>query len=375
MNTSNNQLDRPLGAGQLLLLAQAKQIAELTEQCKALTALVAASGGGRGPRRPRPPAVERLRRGELETYAFEHYLPGRNHSPDSAVAEITRDLFTKINLCFPRRPLLAEVRDEWVERFRNWLASRRGDGFSAATANKYLRQLRAIANHAARKKLIRPLAPLDFLKQRPREVDPLAPEQLAALEAVARGLDGFLSAPAGAPVPLSVFWTAWLLVFEKFGSRVTATMLARRADYDSATQSILLRAETQKQRADQRIALPPRAAAAVERLLASHDSPSIFGCWPFDPPSRNGRRKWKTLANHFRRLLAEPAGVALPKYVVFHLFRHTAATLCEEAGGNPQELLGHSSPAITRIYTRKSKRNICRQSLCIPDADPQRALF
>jgi len=364
--------DLSMTPGQLLILQQANQIASLVDQNKQLTSLLAAAGaGGRGPKRPRDPEKSRLRRLELETYSLEHYLPGMNHTASSAVAEITRDLFAKINACNPdRRPLVRDVRDPWVERFRNWLASQVGPRFSPATANKYLRQLRSIYNYAVTKKLLRPLAPIDFLKEKARDVEPLTPEQLAALE----GLAGRLPGKVGS-VAASVFWTAWLLVFEKFGSRVTATMLARRSDYDRETRSVLLRAETQKQSQDQRIALPPRAAAAVERLLASHDHELIFGCWPYDPPPKEGRRKWKILANHFRRRLAEPAGITLPKYVVIHLFRHTAATLCEDAGGNPQELLGHASAATTKIYTRKSRKRICRQSLCIPDADPQQLLF
>lgn len=366
--------------GQLLLLQQAKQIIDLTAANRRLTEMVAQAmaapsgpsfSGPRGPREPRDPEKRRIRGLALEQYAADFYLPGTNHSPESAVAEITRDLFTKINACFAdQKPLLRDVSDSWVERFRNWLASRIGPRFSPATANKYLRQLRSIYNFAVNKKLLRPLAPIDFLKEKARDVEPLTSEQLAALEGIAGRLPGKVGAVAAA-----VFWTAWLLVFEKFGSRVTATMLARRSDYDRDTRSILLRAETQKQDQDQRIALPPRAAAAVERLLSSHDHELIFGCWPFDPPPKDGRRKWKTLANHFRRLLAEPAGIALPKYVVIHLFRHTAATLCEDAGGNPQELLGHASAATTKIYTRKARKRICRQSLCIPDVDSQKLLF
>jgi integrase len=372
---------RPLDAGQMLVLQQARQIASLVEANRQLTAIAVSAGtGSRGPKRPSDPRREKMRGLEFEVYAFECYLPGTNHATDSAVAEICRDLFVRINSCFPfRRPLLRDVNDRWIERFRNHLAMRIGERFSPATANKYLRQLRAIANYAARKRLIRRPAEIDFLKQPERDVPPLSLQQLAALEAQARNLSGFLSrSPFTGPksqIPLAIFWTALLMVLARVGSRITATMLARREDYDRETRSLLLRAETQKQGRDQQIALPPRAAAAVERLLEAHDHALIFGCWPHDPPPRRGRRKWKTLAGHFRRLLAEPAGIALPRRMVFHIFRHTAATLCKDHGGDPQELLGHASPATTRIYTRRARRTICRQSLVIPDPDPQQALF
>jgi integrase len=368
--------------GEILLLQQVQQNAALLEQCKSLTSLLevkekqlaSLAAGSRGGLPADPdwddPQREKLRGMTLEQYAFEHYLPGTNHTTASAVAEITQDLFGKINACFAEKPLLRDVRDSWVETFRNWLLSRVGAGFSKATANKYLRQLRSIYNYAAKKKLLHSLSSIDFLDETPREVEPLTPDQLAALENQAGMQTGMIGRVASA-----VFWTAWLLVFEKLGSRVTATMLCRRSDYDFATRSILFRAETQKQGKDQRIALPPRAAAAVERLLAAHDHERIFGCWPHDPPLKSGRRKWRTLARHFRERIAKPAGVTLPKWVVIHVFRHTAATMCEDNGGNAQELLGHSSPKTTKIYTRKSRRRICKQSLCIPDADPQRLLF
>ena len=122
-------------------------------------------------------------------------------------------------------------------------------------------------------------------------------------------------------------------------------MLSRRTDYDPAARALLLRKENQKQNKDQRIALPPRAAVAVERLLEAHGHDRIFGVWPFDPPEKStGRRKWRVLSKRFKQLLVGPAGLTLPKGVATRQFRRTAATIVEENGGNAQELLGRRGP-------------------------------
>jgi integrase len=176
-------------------------------------------------------------------------------------------------------------------------------------------------------------------------------------------------------VAADAWWTAWVLVAARLGCRITAQMLVERHDYDPQSRSLLLRRENQKQKRDQRIALPPRAAEAVERLLAAHHDPLIFP-WPHDPPLKNGRRKWKTLSAHLVKRLLTPSGLSLPKGVKTRQFRRTAATIVAENGGNAQELLGHSSPRTTERYKDRRRRPICRQSLCIPDGTaPQKRLF
>jgi len=386
--SSFSPVDQIPSAGQLLLLQQAQQNAALAEQCKALADLLRekeqaiqerdkqlAGLAVRSGMPPDPgwgdPEKEKLRGLYLEQYAWEHYLPGTNHTTSSAVAEITHDLFTKINACFAEKPLLRDVRDSWVETFRNWLASQIGPRFKTPTANKYLRQLRAIYNYAVRKKVLRSLSPIDFLEENEPEINAWTPEENARVEEQARKQTGMVG-----PVPASVFWTAWALVFQKLGSRVTATMLSGRKDYDPGERALTLIRRNQKQKRDQRIILPTRAAAAVERLLAAHDHELIFGVWPFDPPvKKDGRRKWKVLSKHFEERLVKPAGLELQKGVKTRQLRRTAATICDENGGNPQELLGHSSPKTTELYKDKRRRRACRQSFFIPDADPQLTLF
>lgn len=347
-----------------------------------LLALALMAGGtkqsGRG---GRPPAGrERLRSMTLRRFVAEHYLPERNHRPGGPTAELTGELLERLLAATGREAAVGELDFGFLRRFRAWLAGQIASGLSPATANLRLRQLRAVWNHAARWqwtdqgkrwRIVKPPPPMEFFEEAEPDVDAWTLEENARIERQARALEGMVGT-----VPASVFWTAVALVFQKLGSRVNATMLAAREHYNPTDKTLLLVKKNQKQKQDQRIVLPPRAAAAVEKLLSAHDHPLIFGCWPYDPPlPRTGRRKWRVFTKHFMRLLVVPAGLSLPKGVRLRQFRRTAATICEENGGNPTELLGHSSPKITERYKDRKRRRACRQSLYIPDADPQRTFF
>jgi integrase len=252
---------------------------------------------------------------------------------------------------------------------------------SPATANIRLRQLRAIWNHAARWhwpdtgrkwRIVKRPPPMQFFTEVETEVNAWTIAQLAAIEEQARKQVGHVGTSLA-----NVFWTALHLLFSRIASRETATLLARREDYNPEARTIRLRAETQKQRQDQSFVLPQGVATAIDRLLASHDHPLIFGCWPYDPPVKStGRRKWRVLENHWKKRLVFPAGLSLQKGVGLRQYRRSGATICDENGGNAQELLGHSSPKTTeRHYKDRKRKRACRQSLFIPDASPQQLLF
>lgn len=368
-------------AGQILLLQQAQQLASLTDQCKTLTTmLAAAAAAGRGPKRPKTPEQKRLLGLTLREFCRQSYLPDRHHAPKGPTAELAEATLDKLRAALGRDVLVAETDHGMLRRLQAWLAARVAGGMSPATANLHLRQLRAIWNHAARWqwtdagkrwRTIKPPPPMPFFPEAELEVNAWTPEELSLIEARARKLTGEVGG-----LPADVFWAAWALVIQKIGCRITAMMMARRDDYDRDARAILLRRENQKQKRDQRIALPPSACAAVERLLAAYDGERIFGCWPFDPPNKTtGRRHWRVLTQHFERLLVEPAGLTLQKGVKTRQFRRTAATIVDEQGGNAQELLGHASGKTTERYKDRKRRPICRQSLLIPDADRQQRLF
>ena len=330
---------------------------------------------------PLDPERNRLRAMTLRAFCRECYWPGKNHSPTGPTAELSTDTLNRLRDCFGRELAVGELKYGALRAFRQWLGEKIAAGMSPATANRHLRQLRAIWNFAARPRWTneglrwrptKPPPPMEFFREPETDVDAWTPDQLALIESRARSLTGMVG-----NVPARVFWPAWALVQQKIGCRITAMMLTRRGDYDSAAKALLLRRENQKQKKDQRIALPARTAAAIEELLAAHDGELIFGCWPFDPPNRStGRHHWPVLSSHFERLLVTPIGLKLEKGVKTRQFRRSAATIVEENGGNAQELLGHANRKTTERYKDRKRGPICRQSLLIPDGAPaQRMLF
>jgi integrase len=374
---------------QSLLLLQALQHATPrrkssgSTQIDPATLLLLAStlqgGGKRG--ETTIPERTRLRKMTLRGFCRSHYLPERHHAPTGPTASLTDEFLSRSLACFGRELLLRELTAGTLRELRTWFSSQIEKGMSPATANLRLRQLRAIWNHAAKRRYldsgrpwrpVKPPPPIEFFPEEDPEINAWTPEQLDALDRQALAQVGTVGG-----VDAAVFWVAFERVFRSMGSRVTATMLVRREDYDCTSRAIWLRKENQKQKRDQRIALPPGTAAAVERLLAAHSCETIFGCWPFDPPLRKtGRRKWKVLTKHFEQRLVKPAGLTLQKGVKTRQFRRTAATIVEENGGNAQELLGHRDRKTTDRYKDPKRRPICRQSLLIPDSPPpQLTLF
>ena len=341
------------------------------------TLLTLAAAVGSGPKKPTSPEKrERMRvRGmTLARYASEHFFPERNHKPLGATALLTCNALARMAECYSREITLKEATPGLINDFRNWMARQIASGaaYGSVTANKHLRHLRSLLNHAARNRLIRRIPPINFLAEPDHEVDAWEAHELEKIETQARKQIGMVG-----DVPASLFWTAWALVAQKIGCRITAQMLTRRQDYDPVERVLLLRRSTQKQKKDQRVALTPRAAEAVEKLIAAHDHEAIFGSWPYDPPLKSGTHKWKVLAKHFEEELVKPAGLSLKKGVKTRQFRRSAATIVQENGGNAQELLGHASPKTTELYLSKDpkRRKVCRQSLLITDASPQKFLF
>ncbi len=337
-----------------------------------LALALAAAGNGQVPGGNDTKHTKKARRLKgilLRQWVSEVYLPAYRHRPLGATASLIGDCLTKLEASLGRPATLFDCRVTSVDRFRQWLAGEaQGGRIRPATANKHLRHLRAVVNFAAKKRLAKRLPAIEFLEENLSEVTAWTPEEVRRLKEQARQLSGTV-----AGVPAAIWWSAWLEVLSSIGSRITATMLARRADYSKGT--LLLRRENQKQKKDQRLALPPRAAVAVERLLASHQDDRIFP-WPHDPGWPGRPRKWKCLMAHFQRLLVAPAGLALPKGVKSRQFRRTVATLVDERQGDAQKLLGHSSPRITERYKDRRRMPVCREALRLAEsAETQLELF
>ena len=346
-----------------------------------LLALLLASssnGGHGGPKKPDTPErrKRRAKRAMLLTdFCEQEYFPAKRKRPLSIGSRENSLLaLRRLRDCFAKDLTLREAVDPGTQtRFYDHLTSLvAGGSISAATANNNLRHLRAILGHAGKKKWATPPA-LELLVEEEHEVDAWDEVTLRRIRERAAGLSGSICLPTGAgrilplEIPAGTWWAAWAGALCSTGARITATMLARREDFTE--DALLLRAENQKQRKNQRFALPKGVSAAMRKLLKAHREPLIFP-WPFDPPDSNGLRKWRSLRRHFRQLLLAPLGIKLPKGVATKQFRRTAATIIDEKGGNATAQLGHSGEAVTRRYKDRKRMPVIRDGLLI-DSDPQ----
>lgn len=162
-------------------------------------------------------------------------------------------------------------------------------------------------------------------------------EQLRSLLVACRDASGVISG-----IPAGLFWRALILVLFDTGLRAAAAWSLRRAEVDLDARTIYVRAETQKQRADQLLRFSPQTAAA---LMEIWEPPRLL-LFPWD---RSPRMRYI----EYERLL-QRAGLPHGRRDKFQRIRRTTATLGLQygraAGFDPSRQLGHSSPEITRRH-------------------------
>ena len=321
------------------------------------------------------PRLQKSRYDERETalrgltvrcFVRDQYLAAKRLSV-STVA-ICNDLLGHLARC-RGETLVRDLGDKLLFSLRDYFLGLIADeDLGPATANKYLRQLKAIGNHAAKIRLLRTRLTFNaWLPEDKPKPKALTTEEYWRIGQAARAVNGLV-----ANVPAGVWWYAWYLTMSRIGNRLTALMLAKRGDYKHGI--LWLRAENQKQGEDQRLALPDYCHAAIEDLLAAHDGERLFP-WPWDVPKPGKRSTWKVLFRRFRKIL-DAADIDLKPGVLTRVFRQTAATMVESLGGSGAKLCGHSSPAVTKKhYLDPSRGPITREALLIPaDRPPQTQL-
>jgi integrase len=270
-----------------------------------------------------------------------------------------------------------DVTTELLYGFRDWFLDRVQDPnkpedaekISAYTANEYLRYLRAIGNHAAKQRLVRPIQFSNFFPQSEPDATAWTPAEIGRILDAARQVPGFVGRQAkhGYQIPAAVWWFAWVRAIAWAGCRMNALMLSERDAFQNGV--LWLKRRNQKQKRDQRIELPPKSCAAIEDLLAIHDQAKIFP-WPYDRPKPGKRSCWKAFFAHFDKHLLKPCGLKLPRGVKTRMFRRTAATLVDDAGGNAQELCDHRSRKTTEThYIPHDRVRVTRQARLIPEPD------
>jgi hypothetical protein len=271
---------------------------------------------------------------------------------------------------FAERPVLVrDLSDDFAERFARWFqefapATRnRGRGRAANTARKQLANLLAWWRLACRRRVRQEIGRANWPAHRPEIEKPAREKRIpeawtlkdyeAALDAAGQ-LDGRVCG-----VPRSDWWASLLLVIFYTGERITAVMLTRESDFDEAAGTILFRSENTKDAESRLRKLPPEAVVALQRVRESRVADWTAAelqsghrrllPWPHDPAGR-----WKTLRRHLKLYILRPAKLTTSRWL-FHKMRATHATLLENAGGNPSESLGHSTPELYKQSYRDTR--------------------
>ena len=207
----------------------------------------------------------------IPDYAERHWSrESRGRGVEGSTSALANDLANHLRRwrgAVPLKSLTAEL----CQEFRDYFLDLVPHELKERTANKYLRVLRAIGNHAAKQGLLRKVIFNNWFPEPELEPQAWTPEELRRILQAARNVPGSVGKKAknGYEIPAAVWWYAWARAIMFLGCRVTAMMKAERGDFQNGV--FWLKRKNQKQKRDQKIELPRRSCAAIEDLLALHD--------------------------------------------------------------------------------------------------------
>jgi len=284
----------------------------------------------------------------LETTLADYYETTFRKMRLNGRSEGTRRQY-RINLRhfdkFLERPAtLADLDDEIVSAAMGDMIDR---GRSPTTANKFRNHLLALWRYAARKGHVGQFPDVQRLKEFKHLPTAWTAEQIATLVETAfrgRWLRKSRAHTSVCEIPSNLWFTGILLWTYDTGCRIGATLQVRVDDVNLDTGRALVRAETQKQHADQVFHLD-RSTCAVLRQFAHVERALLFP-WDRDPGM---------IYRDFREIL-KLAELPTTRRDLFHKIRRTAATMSElhVGRGTATALLGHSSANVTRGYVDTS---------------------
>ena len=233
----------------------------------------------------------------------------------------------------------ANLTDDSIEQFLAWLKA--SGRLGNPTINKYRAELLAVWNHAWRKgKVSAPVRDVGRLREVERVPEAWSTDQVQQILDAARSVSGTIGA-----VPARVWWPAIVLTLYDTGLRIDALMRATSIDLNRDSRWLTVRAETQKQKADQVFRLHPETMTAIA-LVDAAVSPHRDRLFPTNLQSPRNH-----LGDCYRQILLN-AGLSAGRRDLFHKMRRTSATAVTRSLGidAAQKHLGHSSVSVTRRY-------------------------
>lgn len=272
---------------------------------------------------------------------FVEYLD--RHGIRRSIKDITKDTI---------REYIVYMRDEWV-RFEGHKYKTEAEmtvGLSPGSINTRLKTLRVMFKCLAEEGLIdsNPMIGVKNVTEPEEEIVVLTAEELKRLLNVPNQRH---YAEFRDYVLMNVLIDGMMRISEALG--------LRHSDVDFATKTVTIPATIAKSRKARTIPLQPQTLRLLKELItenkADFDNDHIFLANYGEPITRD----------HFRKRLNEYARrAAITKNVHPHLFRHTAATMFLESGGDIrhlQLLLGHADLRVVLRYTHLSQASLAHQ--------------
>jgi integrase len=241
---------------------------------------------------------------------------------------------------------LGDLSDELLAGCMGWMLNR---GAAIASVNHQRRHVLALWRFAYRRKapdgtrLAKELPEVERLREMKRVPVAWSVEEFSRLLTTAANEPGTVG-----DIPASQWWCALLVTLFYTGIRLSAAMMLRveNLSLTEAAGYLLVPAEHQKQKCDQRFKLPPDCVHALQAITAGRTG-RIFGGWGDGPTDR--KELWAT----FRRMIEE-AGLKAGDGAcgLFHKIRRTSATHVAAKLGRAAacDHLGHSAMSVTERY-------------------------
>ena len=266
---------------------------------------------------------------------LDHYLSVRTKIRSPKTHDHYRRSVRQFAEYLGREPTLADLTDDNLCRF---LLATVQAGFSPITANQRTKQLRALWNWCAKRRLVEQFPSFDDLD----EPEPLATawtdDELHTLFAACATQRGWIGPHQASTWWLAIHWW-WLSTAE----RTEATMHLERSMLKLDKQMAVVPARIRKGRLKNcTYRLTARTCELLDTMLRA---PSPTGL-VFDHPWRS----WRTIFGRYRQLIKSAGlryvrGKTGPKKL-----RCTVYTRIVMAGGNATEFARHSDRRVTEVY-------------------------
>lgn len=246
-------------------------------------------------------------------------------------------------------PAVDWLNDEDVAKFVEWLIEVKE--FSPATVNKHLRNLRALARFAVRKRYLTELFDIPDLLVDEDDPECWSIEEVSRILGASLLVDGLYGS-----LPASVFWECLVLLLLDCGPRIGIFMATRVEDVDLERRKLHIRPHgkrgivnvRQKQRKGQWIPFSQQTADRLRVWIAFDPRREMLFPWDFDKNSHC----LQTLRRHYTKKILRVAGLGTDGDCKFHKLRRTTGTYVTLAMGveAAQKLLGHSHKRVTENY-------------------------